>query len=155
MPPLSEEPIPITSYSPSSFRGTSLEQEILSLVRNGAVVLALLPSPGFYSRVFLVMEASESWRPIIDLSILHALFWSNHGPSGLHEGNGSGFNFSLPFRHYDPQLVPAPSRELVLQALVTILRLFQVLGIIVNQVNSPLVPSRRLFYLGTLIASVT
>ena len=74
VPLLPEEPIPIVSYSPSSFRGIALEQEILSLVENGAVEVAPLPSPGFYSRVFLVMEASGSWRPIIDLSILNALF---------------------------------------------------------------------------------
>ena len=33
--------------------------------------LAPLPSPGFYSRLFLVMKASGSWRLVIDLSVLN------------------------------------------------------------------------------------
>ena len=60
VPPLFEEPIPIASYSPSSIKGKALEREILSLVEKGAVELALLPSPSFYSHVFVVMKASKS-----------------------------------------------------------------------------------------------
>ena len=37
----------------------------------GAVELDTLPSPGFYSRLFVVLEASGLWRPIIDLSTLN------------------------------------------------------------------------------------
>ena len=33
--------------------------------------LAPLPSPGFYSQLFVVMKASGSWRPVIDLSLLN------------------------------------------------------------------------------------
>ena len=40
---------------------------MLSLVEKGAVELAPLPSPGFYSQLFVVMKASGSWRPVIDL----------------------------------------------------------------------------------------
>ena len=32
------------------------------------------------------------------------VFWSFHGPSGLHEGHGSSFNVSSPVRHQDPQI---------------------------------------------------
>ena len=70
-PPLSKEPIPFSTYAPSSIRGKALEREVLSLVEKGAVKLVPLPSPGFYSHVFVVMKASGSWRPIIDLSTLN------------------------------------------------------------------------------------
>ena len=69
-PPLAAEPIPFPSYSPTSIKGKALE-EVQSLVEKGAVELAPLPSPGFYSRVFVVMKASGSWRPVIDLSTLN------------------------------------------------------------------------------------
>ena len=69
-PPLSLETIPFLASSPSSIRGKALEQEVISLVEKGAVKLAPLPSLGFYSRLFVVMKASGSWRPMIDLSTL-------------------------------------------------------------------------------------
>ena len=68
VPSLSKDPIPFPLYSPSSIRGKALNAEVLSLAENGAVELAPLPSPGFYSRLFVVIKASGSWRPIIDLS---------------------------------------------------------------------------------------
>ena len=37
----------------------------------GATEMAPLPSPGFYSRLFVVMKASGAWRPVIDLSTLN------------------------------------------------------------------------------------
>ena len=41
------------------------------LVAKGAVELASLPSPGFYSRLFVVWKTSGSWRPVIDFSHLN------------------------------------------------------------------------------------
>ena len=70
-PPLSAEPIPFPSYNPTSIRGKALEKEVQSLVQKGAVELAPLPSLDFYSRVFVVMKASGSCRPVIDLSTLN------------------------------------------------------------------------------------
>ena len=70
VPPLSKEPIPLVSYSPTSTKGIALEGVTLSLVEIGAVNLALLPSPGFYSRMLVVRKTSGSWRPVIDLSVL-------------------------------------------------------------------------------------
>ena len=70
-PPLSAEPIPFPSYGPNSIRGLALEKEVQSLVQKGDVELAPLPSPGFYSRLFVVMKASRLWRPVIELSILN------------------------------------------------------------------------------------
>ena len=59
VPTLSEEPIPFPSYGPSSIRGKALESEVLSLVKKGAAELAPLPSPGFYSQLFVVIKAGH------------------------------------------------------------------------------------------------
>ena len=71
VPTLSKEPIPYPSYSTPSIRSKALDVEVLSLVEKGAVEIAPLPSPGFYSRLFVVMKDSGSWRPVIDLSLLN------------------------------------------------------------------------------------
>ena len=68
-PTLSEEPIPYPSYSPTSIRGKALEGEVLSLLEKGAIELAPLLSQGYYVQLFVVMKASGSWRPVIDLSL--------------------------------------------------------------------------------------
>ena len=75
-PPLSECPISLPAYSPHSIRGVALNQELLNLLRKGAVEPAP-QSPGFYSRLFLVKKASGSWRPIIDLSTLNLFITSS------------------------------------------------------------------------------
>ena len=64
-PPLSLESISFISYDPSSIKGLVLEKELLELSSKGTVERAP-PSPGFYSRMFVVLKASGSWRPIID-----------------------------------------------------------------------------------------
>ena len=58
-------------YSPTSIKGAALEEVTLGLIAKGAVELAPLPSPGFYSRLFVVWKTSGSWRPVIDLSHLN------------------------------------------------------------------------------------
>ena len=73
-PPLSNVPIPMPSYSPTSIMGAALEEVTLGLIAKGAVELAPLPSPGFYSRLFVVWKTSGSWRQVIDLSISIALW---------------------------------------------------------------------------------
>ena len=70
-PPLSNAPLPMPSYSPTSIKGAALEEVTLDLVAKGAVELAPLPSPGFYSRLFVVWKTSGSWRPVIILSHLN------------------------------------------------------------------------------------
>ena len=70
-PPLSNVPIPMPSYSPTSIMGAALEEVTLDLIAKGAVELAPLPSPGFYSRLFVVWKTSGSWRQVIGLSHLH------------------------------------------------------------------------------------
>ena len=73
-PPLYNAPLPMPSYSPTSIKGAALEEVTLDLVAKGAVELAPLPSPGFYSRLFVVWKTSPisialwtclpfRWRP--------------------------------------------------------------------------------------------
>ena len=45
-------------------------EEVQNLIAKGAVEPAP-PSPGFYSRLFVVQKASGAWRPVIDLSTLN------------------------------------------------------------------------------------
>ena len=70
-PTLSREPIPFSAYCPKPIRGKALVEEVESLLQKGAIELAPLPSLGYYSRLFVVMKASGSWRPVIDLSRLN------------------------------------------------------------------------------------
>ena len=70
LPPLSKDPRLLPSYSPSSIKGRALREELLALESKGALEPAP-PSPGFYSRMFVVTKASGGWRPIIDLSHLN------------------------------------------------------------------------------------
>ena len=72
-PPLSPRPRHLDSYGPSSIKGLAMEREIAKLLQLGAVERVLSPEPGFYSRIFVVRKASESWRPIIDLRSLNKL----------------------------------------------------------------------------------
>ena len=77
-PPLYAEPIPMPSCAPTSVKGAVLEEVTLSLIAKGAVELAPLPSPGFYSRLFVVWKTSGSWRPVIDLSLLNRFVDVSH-----------------------------------------------------------------------------
>ena len=77
-PPLSATPVPMPSYSPSSTKGAALEEATLGLIAKGAVELAPLPSPGFYSRLLVVWKTSGSWRPVINLSHLNRFVDVSH-----------------------------------------------------------------------------
>ena len=77
-PPLSNVPIPLPSYSITSIKGAALEEVTLGLIAKGALELAPLPSPGFYSRLFVVWKTSGSWRPVIDLSHLNRFVDVSH-----------------------------------------------------------------------------
>ena len=93
VPPLSKESIPMSPYSPSSTKVIVLEEVTLSLVEKGAVELAPLPSPGFYSWMFVVWKTSGSWRLVIDLSFF------------------SRFVFKTPFKMETIQLVILSVRQ--------------------------------------------
>ena len=58
------------SYSPHSTKGRALEWEIHAFHSKGAMEPAP-PTPGFYSRIFVVTKATGGWRLIIDLSTLN------------------------------------------------------------------------------------
>ena len=60
-PPLSPTPIILDSYSPRSVKGRALDEEIQALHRKGAVEPAP-PTPGFFSRRFVVTKADH--RPV-------------------------------------------------------------------------------------------
>ena len=70
-PPLAKAPISMPSYHPLSTKMVALGEATPALVAKSAVELAPLPSPGFYSRLFVVWKTSGSWRPVIDLSTLN------------------------------------------------------------------------------------
>jgi len=59
-----------TSYAEGEKR-QALLTAVLQLKEKGAIEAALVPSPGFYSRIFLLPKPSGEWRPIIDLSALN------------------------------------------------------------------------------------
>ena len=61
---------PNAFLQPHLLQGAALEEVTLGLIAKGAVELAPLPSPGFYSHLFVVWKTSGSWRPVIDLSHL-------------------------------------------------------------------------------------
>ena len=66
------------SYAPMSTKGWLWRRSLLPLIAKGAVELAPLPSPGFYSRLFVVWKTLASWRPVIDLSHLNRFLASSH-----------------------------------------------------------------------------
>ena len=67
---LSPIPIILDLYSPQSVKGRALDEEIQALRHKGAVEPAP-PTPGFFSRLFVVTKATGGLRPIIDLSTLN------------------------------------------------------------------------------------
>ena len=69
-PPLSDQPLPMPSYTLSSIRGKALEQEFQDLLHKQAIEQAP-QTPGFYSLLFVVQKDSGAWCPIIDLSTLN------------------------------------------------------------------------------------
>ena len=62
---------PNAFLQPHLHQGAALEEVTLGLIAKGAVELAPLPSPGFYSRLFVMWSTSGSWRPVIALSHLN------------------------------------------------------------------------------------
>ena len=100
----------MSSYAPASIKGAVLEEVTLALITKGAVELAPLPSPGFYSRLFVVWKTSGSWRPVSSQSLCGrvALPDGDHpvcssvcpsgGLDGLHRSSGSVSPGSCPSR---------------------------------------------------------
>ena len=76
-PVLSNVPIPIPSYSPSSIRGLALNAVVADLSAKGAIEPAP-PSPGYYSCLFVTPKVTGGWRPVIDLSHLNCSVLVSH-----------------------------------------------------------------------------
>merc|ERR1712035_276541 len=70
-PPLSPVPREFPTYRGDPLRSQALEDQVKTLVEKEALEVVSDPSPGFYSRLFLVEKASGGWRPVIDLSPLN------------------------------------------------------------------------------------
>ena len=62
---------------PHVHQGVALGEVTRALISKGAVKLPPLPSPGFYSRLFVVWKTSGPWRPVIDLSHLNRFLTSS------------------------------------------------------------------------------
>ena len=73
IPSLSQVPIPLPSYSPSSIRGIA----VADLQEKGAVEPAP-SSPGCYSRLFVSPKITVGWRLVIDLSRLNRSVLVSH-----------------------------------------------------------------------------
>ena len=70
-PPLACTPISFPTHRSGSPRSLVLGQEIEKMLAKDAMEIIFNPGPGFYSRLFLVEEATGGWRPMIDLSHLN------------------------------------------------------------------------------------
>ena len=77
IPSLSQVPITLPSYSPSSIRGIALSAAVADLQENGAVEPAP-SSAGYYSRLFVTPKVTGGWRPVIDLSRLNCSVLVSH-----------------------------------------------------------------------------
>ena len=75
-PPLSDVPIPLPSYSPSSIRGLALSDAVADLCMKGAIEPAPL-SPGFYSRLFVTLKVTRGWRPLPSQALCSSLSFSH------------------------------------------------------------------------------
>ena len=60
-----------TAYHQGSERAEALTNVVVDMLQKGAIEPVQTCSSGFYSRLFLVLKASGSWRPVIDLSTLN------------------------------------------------------------------------------------
>ena len=76
-PVLSNVPIPLPSYSPSSIMGVALSAAVADLCTKGAIEPAP-PSPGYYSHLFVTPKVTGGWRPEIDLSHLNRSVLVSH-----------------------------------------------------------------------------
>ena len=62
-PSLSRIPVSFPTHRAGSPRAPALRQGVEAMLAKGTLEIALVPGPGFSSRLFLVEKASGSWRP--------------------------------------------------------------------------------------------
>ena len=71
-PPLSLIPMDFPSYSGNKEKFLALQAEVAEMLQKNAIEEVPGTDPGFYNRLFLVLKASGSWRPVLDVSRLNA-----------------------------------------------------------------------------------
>ena len=72
----------VAAFCLHTIRVKALAQVVESLLQKGAFELALLSSLGYYSRLFFIMKALGSWRPVSNLSLLYLIVLKIHHPEG-------------------------------------------------------------------------
>ena len=115
VPPLSGSPIALDSYSSQSIKGRALEEEIQALCRKGAIEPASL-SPGYYSHMFVVTEASGGWRPsTLNLSVVKTQFCMETAQSVLRSVRRNDWMVSIDLNDAYLQIPIHPSSRLAVQ----------------------------------------
>ena len=59
------------SYSSESVNPEAVQGDVDNMLGKGALEEVKNPGSGYYSRLVLVQKASDSWKPVIDLSTLN------------------------------------------------------------------------------------
>ncbi len=77
-PTLSSKPINFPSYQKGSIRHKVLRQAVVEMIDKQVIELVKNPSPGYYSRLFVVPKKEGKWRPVIDLSPLNKMVDVQH-----------------------------------------------------------------------------
>ena len=72
----------VAAFCLHTIRVKALAQVVESLLQKGAFELAPLSSLGYYSRLFFIMKALGSWRPVLNLSLLYLIVLKIHHPDG-------------------------------------------------------------------------
>ena len=72
----------VAAFCLHTIRVKALAQVVESLLQKGAFELAPFSSVGYYSRLFFVMKALGSWRPVVNLSLLNLIVLKIHHPEG-------------------------------------------------------------------------
>ena len=72
----------VAAFCLLTIRVKALAQVVESLLQKGAFELAPLSSLGYYSRLFFIMKALGSWRPVSNLSLLYLIVLKIHHPEG-------------------------------------------------------------------------
>ena len=71
-----------TAFCLHTIRVKALALVVESLLQKGAFELAPFSSLGYYSRLFFVMKALGSCRPVVNLSLLNLIVLKIHHPEG-------------------------------------------------------------------------
>ncbi len=73
----------MTGRVPEEIRGTEerlqlVDQEVIVLLKKGAIVEVDFSEDRFYSRMFLVPKKGNKWRPVLDLRSINKYIYKKH-----------------------------------------------------------------------------